>query len=89
MPATGFLGTRADVFVDVAMVFFAAAPFLMGRALRLAAQRRQAIGQGAGAICYLVAAPPLFIHHGNKYIPWRKPVLIGQYTSPCTAAPMR
>ncbi len=40
MPATGFLGTRADVFVDVAMVFFAAAPFLMGRALRLAAQRR-------------------------------------------------
>ena len=40
MPATGFLGTRADVFVDVAMVFFAAAPFLMGWALRLAAQRR-------------------------------------------------
>ena len=40
MPATGFLGTRADAFVDVAMVFFAAAPFLMGHALRLAAQRR-------------------------------------------------
>ncbi len=40
MPATGFLGTRADVFVDVAMVFFVAAPCLMAYALRLAAQRR-------------------------------------------------
>ena len=38
MAATGFLGTRADVFVDVAMVFFAAAPFLMAHALRLAAR---------------------------------------------------
>ena len=40
MPATGFLGTRADVFVDVAMVFFVAAPFLMAYALRLAARQR-------------------------------------------------
>ncbi len=37
---TGFLGTRADIFVDMAMVVFAAAPFLMAYALRLAAQRR-------------------------------------------------
>ena len=40
MLTTGFLGTRADAFVDVAMVFFAVAPFLMTQALRLAAQRR-------------------------------------------------
>ena len=40
MSATGFLGTRADAFVDVAVVFFVAAPFLMAFALRLAAQRR-------------------------------------------------
>ena len=40
MLTTGFLGTRADVFVDIAMVFFAGAPFLMTQALRLAAQRR-------------------------------------------------
>ena len=40
MQATGFLGTRADAFVDVAVVFFLAAPFLMALALRLAARRR-------------------------------------------------
>ena len=40
MLMTGFLGTRADAFVDVAIVFFAVAPFLMTHALRLAAQRR-------------------------------------------------
>ena len=40
MPTTGFLGTRADAFVDAAIVFFVVAPFLMGYALRLAAQRR-------------------------------------------------
>ncbi len=40
MLTTGFLGTRADALVDVAMVFFAVAPFLMTQALRLAAQRR-------------------------------------------------
>ena len=40
MLTTGFLGTRADALVDVAMVFFAVAPFLMPQALRLAAQRR-------------------------------------------------
>lgn len=40
MPATGFLGTRADAFVDVAVVFFLAAPFLMALALRLAARGR-------------------------------------------------
>ena len=40
MLTTGFLGTRADAFVDIAMVFFAVAPFLMIQALRLAAQRR-------------------------------------------------
>ena len=39
MLSTGFLGTRADAFVDVAMVVFMAAPFLMAWALRLAAQR--------------------------------------------------
>ena len=40
MPTAGFLGTRADVFVDTAIVFFIVAPFLMAYALRLAAQRR-------------------------------------------------
>ena len=40
MPTTGFLGTRADAFVDAAIVFFVLAPFLMVYALRLAAQRR-------------------------------------------------
>ena len=40
MLTRGFLGTRADAFVDVAMVFFAVAPFIMTQALRLAAQRR-------------------------------------------------
>ena len=40
MPGTGFLGTRADAFVDVAVVAFIVAPFLMTLALRLAVQRR-------------------------------------------------
>ena len=40
MPTTGFLGTRADAFIDLAIVFFVLAPFLMVYALRLAAQRR-------------------------------------------------
>jgi hypothetical protein len=40
MPSTGFLGTRADVFVDAAIVFLVVAPFAMAYALRLAAQRR-------------------------------------------------
>ena len=40
MSVTGFLGTRADAFVDIAMVFFIAAPFLMAYALRLAKKRR-------------------------------------------------
>ena len=40
MPTTGFLGTRADVFMDAAIVFFVVAPFLMAYALRLAARRR-------------------------------------------------
>ena len=40
MPVTGFLGTRADALVDVSLVFFVAAPFLMAYALRLAARRR-------------------------------------------------
>ncbi len=40
MPTTGFLGTRADALIDLAVVFFVAAPFLMAYALRLAARRR-------------------------------------------------
>ena len=40
MTATGFLGTRADAFVDTAIVFFIAAPFLMTYGLWLARQRR-------------------------------------------------
>ena len=40
MPTTGFLGTRADILIDLAIVFFVLAPFLMVYALRLAAQRR-------------------------------------------------
>ena len=40
MPSTGFLGTRADVFVDAAIVLLVIAPFAMAYALRLAAQRR-------------------------------------------------
>lgn len=40
MSTPGFLGTRADVFMDLAMVFFVAAPFLMSYALRLAARGR-------------------------------------------------
>ena len=40
MPTTGFLGTRADALIDLAIVFFVLAPFLMIYALRLAAQRR-------------------------------------------------
>ena len=42
---TGFLGTRADVFMDLAIAFFVAAPFLMTYAIRLAA------GTGRTAIC--------------------------------------
>ena len=37
---TGFLGTRADVLMDLAITFFVAAPFLMTYALRLAARGR-------------------------------------------------
>ena len=33
---TGFLGTRADVFMDLVITFFVAAPFLMTYAIRLA-----------------------------------------------------
>ena len=40
MPTTGFLGTRADVLIDLALVVFVAAPFLMTYALRLAARHR-------------------------------------------------
>jgi uncharacterized membrane protein YozB (DUF420 family) len=40
MPTTGFLGTRADTLIDLAIVFFVLAPFLMVYALRLAVQRR-------------------------------------------------
>ncbi len=40
MLGTGFLGTRADAFVDSAIVFLVAAPFLMAYAIRLARQRR-------------------------------------------------
>lgn len=40
LPTPGFLGTRADVFVDIAIVFFIVAPFLMAYALRLPAQGR-------------------------------------------------
>ena len=40
LPTTGFLGTRADAFMDLAIVFFILAPFLMAYALRLAARRR-------------------------------------------------
>ena len=40
MPTTGFLGTRADAFVDAAIVLLVVAPFLMAYALRLAARRR-------------------------------------------------
>ena len=40
MPVTGFLGTRADALIDLAIVFFILAPFLMAYALRLAARRR-------------------------------------------------
>ena len=43
MLTTGFLGTRADALVDVAMVFFAVAPFLMTQALRLGGLRRRKI----------------------------------------------
>ena len=40
MGATGFLGTRADAFVDTAIVFFIAAPVLMTYGLWLARQGR-------------------------------------------------
>ena len=40
MLGTGFLGTRADAFVDSAVVFLVAAPFLMIYAIRLAKQHR-------------------------------------------------
>ena len=40
MPTTGFLGTRADAYVDGPIVFLVVAPFLMAYALRLASQRR-------------------------------------------------
>ena len=40
MLGTGFLGTRADAFVDSAMAFLVAAPFLMAYAIRLARRRR-------------------------------------------------
>ena len=40
MLSPGFLGTRADGFVDAAIVFFLAAPVLMAYALRLARQGR-------------------------------------------------
>ena len=40
MLTTGFFGTRADAFVDFAMVLLVLAPFLMAYAIRLAVQRR-------------------------------------------------
>ena len=40
MPVTGFLGTRADALIDLAIIFFILAPFLMAYAVSLAARRR-------------------------------------------------
>ncbi len=40
MPTTGFLGTRADALIDLTLVFFVAAPFLMSYAMRLAVRGR-------------------------------------------------
>ena len=40
MPTSGFLGTRADALIDLTLVFFVAAPFLMSYALRLATRGR-------------------------------------------------
>ncbi len=37
---TGFLGTRADAFIDTGIVLLVVAPFLMAYALRLAARHR-------------------------------------------------
>ena len=40
MATTGFLGTRADLFMDTAIVFLILAPFLMAYAVGLAVQQR-------------------------------------------------
>ena len=37
---TGFLGTRTDVFMDLAIAFFVAAPVLITYVIRLAARGR-------------------------------------------------
>ena len=55
MPTTGFLGTRADAFIDFAIVFFVLAPFLMIYALRLAAERRHREHRNLQAGLLLVA----------------------------------
>ena len=65
MPATGFLGTRADAFVDVAVVFFVAAPFLMAFALRLAAQRRYRAHRGLQSVVLLGAIVAVLLLEGS------------------------
>ncbi len=42
----GFLGTRADVLMDVAIIVFTALPFILGMGIRLARSRRFAAHRG-------------------------------------------
>ena len=60
MPTTGFLATRADAFVDAAIVFFVVAPFLMAYALRLAA-RRCRVHRDVRTVVHLAVAIPTFV----------------------------
>ncbi len=65
MPTKGFLGTRADVFIDLAFVFFVAAPFLMTYALRLAARRRRREHRNLQAGLLLAAVVAVLLLEGS------------------------
>ena len=62
---TGFLGTRADALIDIAFVFFVAAPFLMTYALRLAALRRRRAHRNLQMGLLLAAIVAVFLLEGS------------------------
>jgi uncharacterized membrane protein YozB (DUF420 family) len=65
MSTTGFLGTRADVFIDLAFVFFVAAPFVMTYALRLVALRRRRAHRNLQAGLLLAAVVATLLLEGS------------------------
>ena len=90
MPTTGFLGTRADALIDLTLVFFVAAPFLMAYAVRLAARGRHRAHRNLQAALVVAAVVAVLllewsIRYGGAMAAYsqsayyRTPLLIGLF----------